>query len=239
MTTAHDYESKIAALLAKAEGTTNAHEAEAYMAKAEKLMLAHGIERANVEAKRPGTVQQEVVIERVYLKNGHGYAMAQIHIAFAVAPNFSCRALQSSMGDGSKMAWFVGHRSDVDEAVRLFNSLIAQSVPQAKHWWKTEGKPSRPWASDNDAYLARREFIFAFASGVRERLQETRRTVVEEAGTGTELVLVERTARVDSWIDSNLQVGKARGGNRNHGGYDASIAGKAAGREAVGQKSLR
>lgn len=231
---ASSIEDTIAKLLAKAEGTDNAHEAEAFMAKAEKLMLQHGVERAALEARRPGSVRQEIVIEKIVVKDGSGYAMALIQIAFAVAPSFDCRALQSRLSTGARVAWFIGHKSDVADAVQLFNSLIAQAPSQALRWQKTE----QPWSSRNDAYLARREFIFAFASGVRSRLAETRNAVVAEAATGTELVLVERSARVDAWVDENLELSKGRSTTRRDGGYFAAIAGHAAGREAVNSKAL-
>ncbi len=233
-------EDKIVKLLAKAEGTDNVHEAEAFMKQAEKLMLQHGVERALVEGKRPGSVQQEIIVEQVQFRNGHGYGSALVQIGFAIAPNFSVRALQSKTRDDKiYWMWFVGHRSDVDQAKQLFNSLLAQAVPQAKHWWKNEGKALYFYPTDNEAYLARREFIYAFASGVRSRLAETRNQVVEESGAGTELVLVDRAARVERWVEDNLEVSKGRSSNRRSGGYAATVAGHAAGREAVGQKSLK
>lgn len=227
-------EDKIAKLLAKAEGTDNAHEAEAFTAMAEKLMLAHGVERAAVEGKRPGSVQQPIVIEKVVVKDGSGYAMALIQIAFAVAPSFDCRALQSSMHGGAKQAWFIGHKSDVEDAVALFNSLVTQAPKQALRWQKE----NQGWADRNEAFLARREFIFSFGSGVRERLTETRKIVVAETGAGTELVLVDRKKRVDSWLDANVGVSKKRATRRSSGGYSAAIAGHSAGRESVGQRSV-
>lgn len=232
-------EDKIAKLLAKAEGTTNPHEAETFMAKAEALMLQHGIERAQLEARRPGQRTDDIVQVRILIKNGHGYAKAMVAIGHAIAPSFSVRSLQSGMPDGSWVLWFVGHRSDVTQAETLFNSLAEQSRKQALHWWKTEGKTAHPFYTDNDAYLARREFIYAFASGVRARLEETRTRLVEEAATGTALVLRERLEVVVEWIDENMQVGKARASSRNHGGMAAAKAGKQAGRDAIGSKGLK
>lgn len=232
-------ETKIANLLAKAESTNHPAEAEAFMAKAEELMLKHGIERANLEAKRPGQKREDIVTVRITVKNGHGYASAMAASAHYIAPFFSVRSLKSSLPDGGQVIWLIGHKSDVEQARTLAESLMEQGRKQALHWWKTEGKATMPWASDNDAYLARREFIFAFASGAQSRLEETRSRVVEEAATGTALVLVERSKLVDNWIDENMQVGKGRASSRKSGGYEARVAGKAAGREAIGTKALK
>jgi hypothetical protein len=231
-------EEKIAKLLAMAEGTTNPHEAEVFMAKAEELMLQHGIDRANLEARKgPGTVKQEIVVRKVHIPNGHGYAAAMAAIGHSIAPSFSVRTLQATGYRDEKIVWLVGHVTDVQDAEQLLNSLIVQSRLQAIHWWKTEGR--YPYATDNDAYLARREFIFAFGRGAGSRLRETRNRVVQEAGPGTELVLVDRGKLVDSWISSNLKVGVARSSSRRSGGEQARSAGHAAGREAVSPRTLK
>jgi hypothetical protein len=230
-------EEKIAKLLAMAEGTTNPHEAEIFMAQAEKLMLKYGIDRAMLDGKA-GSKREEIVVEKISIPNGHGYAVAMVQVGHAVGPSFNLKTLQSNLYDGGKVLWLIGHSSDVRAAEQLVSSLLAQSRSQALHWWKTEGKQSYFSPNDNDAYLARREFIFAFASGVRARLKETRNRVVEEAGTGTELVLVDRASRVESWVDENMKVGKGRASHRNHGGYAAARAGEAAGRDAVTTKKV-
>ncbi len=236
--TTPDIESRIAKLLAKAEGTTNAHEAEAFMAKAEELMLKFGVERANLAAKGPGTKREEIVTTHITIRNGHGYAAAMTAIAHAVGPSFSIHTYQSILRDGGRIVWLVGHKSDVEQVETLVNSLIAQSRTQALHWWKTVGKTEHPWYTDNQAHLARREFIFSFASGVRSRLSETRNRVVEESTPGTELVLVERSKLVDEWVKENMKIGEARKTQRKQGSYSAALAGFQSGRDSIGGKQL-
>lgn len=238
---ATNLEATIAKLLAKAEGTTNPHEAEAFMAKAEELMLKHGIERAQVEAHRPGTVHktEPIVTVRIRVADGHGYALGLVNIAHGIAPTFNVRTLQSTNRyDSSKTVWFIGHEGDVQDATTLFNSLAAQAIPQAKAWWKNEGKHNTIWYTDNDAYLARREFIFGFARGAAARLRETRNRVVAQSSAGTELMLIDRKTLVDKWIDENMQVGKGRATSRRTGGEAARSAGTQAGRDAVGNRSI-
>lgn len=240
---ATEIEIKIAKLLNLAENTTNAHEAEAFTAQAEKLMLKYNIEQATLDAakqKSGAATDLDVVIEQVHIADGHGYALAMLEIAHYIGPSFSLRTLQSSVKDSSaKVAWFIGHRSDVEQAVTLFRSMMIQSKDQAVSWWRTTGKHSTIWMTDNDAYLARREFIFAFGRGVGSRLQETLGKVVAESAAGTELVLVDRRAQVDRWVEGNLKIGKGRTSSRRGGGNAARSAGFQAGRDAINGKALR
>jgi len=238
---ASDIETTIAKLLAKAEGTTNQHEAEAFMAKAEELMLKHGVERAQLEAKQVGATRKTtpIVTVRIVIPDGHGYGIALLNIGHEVGPVFNVRTLQSK-GPKAQVLWFIGHEDDVQDAQTLYTSLAAQAIPAAKAWWKEDGKPNFMWTtpSDNDAYLARREFIFGFARGAGSRLRETRGRVVQEAGSGAELVLVDRKKAVDLWIDQNLEVGKGRATQRRTGGASASQAGRQAGRDAVASRAI-
>ena len=225
-------ETKIAALLSKAESTNHPAEAEAFMRKAEELMLKHGIERANLEA-RENQRQDEIVTSRVHVPNGHGYAAAMAMIAHRTAGSFSVRTLQSNLYRGERVVWFIGYSRDVEQAQKLFGSLATQSRKQALYWWKTEGKALYGRPSDNDAYLARREFIYAFGVGAGDRLSEIRNRTVEEAEAGTSLVLADRRKKVDSWIEENIQTTKGRNTSRRTGGRAARLAGQQAGREAV------
>lgn len=233
---AQDITEKVALLLAKAEGTTNPHEAEAYTKKAEALMLKHGIDLAMAEARRPGTKADPIIIERIRVRGP--FRMAYSGYGVAVAPAFNIKSYKSKVSNSEEDIWLVGHTSDVEQATTLVNSLLVQAPQALDYWWRTEGAELNPAYNTMNQYLAKREFLFAFASGVRSRLAETRRQVVEESGPGTELVLVDRSKLVQDWIGQNMSFSKAKGRGLKGGTESAARAGHAAGREAVGQRSV-
>jgi hypothetical protein len=234
---AQDIAEKVALLLAKAEGTDNPLEAEAYTRKAEELMLKHGIDEAMAAAKRPGAKVDPIVIERVRVKGQ--YRMALVTYGPSVGWAFSVKSYKSEVSKNEQDIWLVGHRTDVDQAATLVRSLLIQAPQALDYWWRTEGAELNPAYNTMNQYLAKREFLFAFGSGVRERLREIHSTAVKAAGTGAELVLVDRSKVVDGWIKENLTFGKARGKSLKGGTMSAARAGHAAGREAVGQKQVR
>lgn len=233
---AQDFAEKVALLLAKAEGTDNPAEAEAYTAKAEELMLKHGIEEAQVQAKRPGAKVDPIIIERIYV-NGT-YEAATVTYGYAVAPTFNCKSYQSKDRTKGHYIWLVGHTSDVEQAAILVRSMLIQSEMAMRYWWENGGRET----SGHDRAtkkLARRQFMFGFGNGVRERLREIHNRVVHESEPGTALVLVDRSKKVDDWVGQNMSFGKGRSRSLKGGSYAAGDAGHAAGREAVGQRSIQ
>lgn len=238
---AQDVAEKVALLLAKAEGTDNPAEAEAYTRKAETLMMKYSLDQAEIAAKRPGTKVDEIVTIRIPVVSQ--YAAALVGYGYAVSDAFSLRAYQQlTTGQGAKATswiWLVGHKSDAEQAETLVKSLLVQAEHAMKFWWANEGRVTCAALPKSKQYAARREFFYAFASGVRSRLAEVRKTVVSEAGSGAELVLVDRKKQVDQWAASNIRTSKTTAGRTQAGDYSARVAGHAAGREAVGQKAVR
>jgi hypothetical protein len=231
---AQDFTEKVALLLAKAEGTDNPLEAEAYTAKAEELMLKHGISEAEAATRRPGHKAEEVVIERIKVYNKMDTAQAQF--GAAVAPAFNIRGYHSKVIDGGFLIWLVGHKSDVEQAAVLVRSLLVQSEHALDHWWRTEGRVHNP--SGLGSHVRKREFMFGFAGGVRERLRETKNRVVAESEPGTDLVLRDRVKIVDDWTKQNIAFSKTKSRSLKGGDYSAGAAGREAGRDAVGTKKV-
>lgn len=231
---AQDIADKVAKLLALAESTTNPAEAEAFTEKAETLMLQYGIEQAQVQAKRPGDKREEIIIEHVRFSNKFYQPMALL--GQSIAPAFNIKGYRSDAGNKQVHIWLVGHKSDVEQAATLVRSLVIQAEAAAAYWWKHEGDKS---LSAWNQFVQQRQFLYGFCNGVRERLTEVRNRVVHEAGPGTELVLVDRSKLVNNWVQENMRFSKGRGSSVKSGEYTAAVAGHAAGREAVGQRSVK
>lgn len=236
---ATDIADKVAKLLSLAERTENPLEAQAFTEKAEELMLRYNIDEAVLASKTPGTKTDPIVMEKFPVSGQ--YAAALVTYGFAVAPSFNLKAYQTlNTGTGAtSYVWLVGHQSDVEQGATLLRSLLIQAESAQKHWWKNEGSVLCAHLGGSKKYAARREFYFAFASGARSRLSEVFNRVVNEAGTGTDLVLVDRKKLVDDWTRANVRTSASRAGRTQAGDYSARVAGHAAGRDAVGSKAIR
>lgn len=232
-----DMKRKIAALLAKAESTTNEHERDAFNEKAERLMLRLGIERAELEAA--GTVRPEDIVEEHRDWTGN-YSIVMVPFVSEVARAFgNLTVLQSKNHNGMRRrTWIIGHKSDVEEFLRLIDSLAVQVMSALKRWQK-EHREERRWDTDMEKYTQNRSFISAFGSTVARRLRDERRQEEETASTGAALVLASKMDRVMEWRDNRYQDLKAaRGGVQTHSSWAAG-AGALAGRSAnLGEKAV-
>lgn len=90
----------------------------------------------------------------------------------------------------------------------LTASLQVQSMVAMRTWWKTE-RALYAWSSEGEKRRARSGFVRGFGVGAAARIRESRRSIVEAAGTGTDLVLAGRRDRVDAAADA-IAGGKAR-----------------------------
>jgi hypothetical protein len=229
---------RIQALLAKAESTTSTHEADAYSAKAEELMLAYGIERSMLDAKK-GSHSDKIVTKHMYFTGS--YDSALVTLAWS-----TCRSLGTVQNLLTKSGWdpntkkkaqalyLIGYESDVDAAIVLITSLQLQALSAQKRWWSTfDGKQ---FMSGMDKFVERRSFIEGFGRGAAARIKETmskaEATYEQEHGEGC-LVPVKnhRAQSIDAYISETYNVSKGRGGNRR-GGMHGGGAGQAAGRNA-------
>jgi len=225
----------IAKLLAKAESTTP-EEAEALTEHAERLMLKYGIEQARIDEQRlrNGEAQEEIVRERMLFTGAYARDIRELgaNVAHALG---SLHPLYGTDVTGGAALYFVGFASDVAQAKLLTSSLQVQAMVAMRAWWSIERH--RCWmASDSDKRRARSSFIRGFGAGAAERIRESRRRIIDESGTGTDLVLASRKDRVTAVVDA-MTTRSAR----RRGGADAASFhhGRRSGREAsTGERQL-
>lgn len=223
---------KIELLLAKAEGTDNEHERDAYTAKAQRLMLEWGIAEADLEAR--GEIKPEPVVQEHKDYRG-SYATAMPVFANSVATGMGAlRVLKTTYGSTARV-YVIGHQSDVNYFWMMMNSLEAQCTSALTTWWKTADE--RQWLGRQEGWKARRQFILSFGHTVGSRLSALRTEVQTEATPGAALVLVDKATRVDEWVDDQYK--KLRSGRGLDGGYAGGAAGRAAGQRAnLGEKAV-
>lgn len=189
----------IAKLLAKAESTTP-EEAEALTEHAERLMLKYGIERARIDEQRArlGEAYEEIVKECILFTGAYARDIRELGAGIALALG----AIRPIYGAGrDSTLYLVGCASDVKQAQILTASLQVQAMVAMRHWWVAE-RGRHPWWSDSDRRRARSGFIRGFGVGAADRIRESREAVIEEAGSGAELVLASRQDRVDAAVDA-------------------------------------
>jgi hypothetical protein len=97
-----------------------------------------------------------------------------------------------------------------------------------RSWWKRE-RDRYQWHSAGERRRARSGFVRGFGIGAFERIGESRSTIIEESGSGTELVLVSRKEKVDDFFDS-IPTRRAR--NRQRANPSAFVHGMISGRAA-------
>lgn len=214
-------------LLAKAESTTP-QEAEALTEHAERLMLKHGIERARLDARRAlhGDAHEEIVRELMLFSGSYARDIRELGAGVAVALG-TVRPLFGASG-GDCALYLVGCASDVSQARILIASLQVQSMVAMRHWWTAE-RDRYPWFDDTVRRRARSGFVHGFAVGAADRIRESRAAVIEESGTGTEIMLASRRERVD---DAVRAMNTRRARSRDGADPGSFLRGRSSGREA-------
>lgn len=180
---------RVRKLLARAEHpTTPPAEAEACSAKAAELMSRHLIDRAVVDAGRSD--HDKPVVRRIVVDAP--YVVGKVVLLDEVAKAFGIRvAIGGTASASSRRCTLVGFPGDLAMVELLFTSLLLQASTAMRH--ASEGHPN--------VKAFRRAFLFGYAYSVGTRLTAVRKDTVREAAAttpGTELVLVDRQARVEA-----------------------------------------
>jgi hypothetical protein len=203
-------------LLAKAEATDFAPEAETFTEKAQALMTRYAIDEALLAAPQD---RLDVRARRVHLLDPYSAEKATLLHVCAEA-NHSRSILHADYG----IATIVGPPLQLDLTEMLFTSLLVQAVKamtESGHRHRGDRSPS-----------FRRAFLISYAQRIGERLADTSLRVQSEAGAELVPVLARTKAAVDDEF-TRLFPHTTTGRSRS---YDAR--GWHAGTEAADRASL-
>jgi len=164
----HKLLNRIRALLAKAEATPYAAEAESFTAKAQDLMTRHAIDEALLGASEE---RIDVLAQRIHLQSP--YASTKASLLNAVGKANRCKVIYF---DQLAIATVVGVPVDVDQVEMLFTSLLIQATRAM-----AEAGAARPGSFDRSATF-RRSFLTAYAVRIGERLSEANTAATESYG---------------------------------------------------------
>lgn len=179
---------RVRKLLAMAESTTNANEAEAFSAKAAALIAAHRLDAAHV---RDSLARGHLAVLPVPIGRG-AYVRARLALLTVVAGHHDCEVVFRT-GPAGTTALVAGFRSDLDMTEVLYTSLHAQAATQMAAL-----RRATPAATQRH----RRSFLFGFARRIGELLDAAGParpgSPAAAGGPAGDLLpdLVERTQRV-------------------------------------------
>src|SRR6202140_1547014 len=165
---------RIAALLRQAEGTHNAHQAQAFMAAAQRLATATSIDLAvarsasSTRTKAQDPVQRPITIGNAGPKGLRTYV--QLFAVIAAAND-----VKVDVASNSTFVYAYGFAEDIDASHALYASLVMQMV-RASESYLASGK-HRP----TPTITARLNFQLAFGARIGRRLSDARDQAQREA----------------------------------------------------------
>lgn len=224
---------RIAALLRQAEGTDNPHEAEAFMAAAQRLATATSIDlavaRSHAATRSPAQAptQRTLTIGAAGSKGLRTYV--QLFVGIAAANDVRC-----DVASNSTFVYAYGFAEDIDTSHALYASLVVQMVRASDAYIGSGAHRPTP------TITARLNFQLAFGARVGQRLAEARDQVRKQATNdrsrtpGTALALRNKEIELHDYYRG---ASKARGtwqASRASAGYSSAArrAGDRAGRRA-------
>ena len=224
---------RIAALLRQAEGTDNPHEAEAFMAAAQRLATATSIDlavarsHADKRTKAQEPVQRMITIGTAGTRGLRTYV--QLFVVIAAANDVKC-----DVASNSTFVYAYGFAEDIDASHALYASLVVQMVRASDTYIGSGAHRPTP------TITARLNFQLAFGARIGQRLSQARDEAQREATEdrssrpGTAIALRDKDIELK---DFYRQASQARGTWRATSataGYSSSArrAGDRAGRRA-------
>ena len=158
---------RIAALLRQAEGTDNAHEAEAFMAAAQRLATATSIDLAVARAHTPQRSAAQAPVQRTISIGPAGTrglrTYVQLFVVIAGANDVRC-----DVASNSTFVYAYGFAEDIDASHALYAGLVVQMVRASDAYIGSGAHRPTP------TITARLNFQLAFGARVGQRLAEAR-----------------------------------------------------------------
>ncbi len=166
--------SRIAALLRQAEGTDNAHEAEAFMAAAQRLATATSIDLAVARAHSAARTAAQAPTQRTITIGEPGARGLRTYVQlFAVIAH--ANDVRCDVASNSTFVYAYGFPEDIDTVHALYASLVVQMVRACDAYLSTGAHKPTP------TITARLNFQLAFGSRIGKRLSEARDEAKKEA----------------------------------------------------------
>ncbi|MCG7594091.1 DUF2786 domain-containing protein [Mycobacterium sp. PSTR-4-N] len=168
---------RIAALLRQAEGTDNTHEADAFMAAAQRLATAASIDLAVARSHSAERTAAQTPVQRTITIGEPGArglrTYVQLFVLIATANDVKC-----DIASNSTFVYAYGFAEDIDATHALYTSLVLQMVRASTDYIASGAHRPTP------TITARINFQLAFGARVGQRLAEAREQAQQEATRG-------------------------------------------------------
>jgi hypothetical protein len=220
---------RLATLLEQAEHFRRHGEdgsADAALALAERLMLRHALGVEDLSAVQRDDVRDPVT--KFVLSFSGIYRQVELLVISKIVNALELGRLimaRDHTETNVDELWVIVHTSEVERLTALLASIRVQLHAALARWWKGSAS-SFGGATAMTKFKARRQFIMSFGTGVSERIERARATLLGEH-PGIEVVLASRQRELDQFFAAfdthNVQV-TLRGG-----ALDAATAGYEAG----------
>lgn len=179
---------RVRGLLAKAESTEYAAEAESFTEKAQELITLHSLHAAlaDIGAAADGPAAIRLATERPYAKE-------KFQLLGQVARANRCQAIGHQ---GFGLVTVVGFRVDLDAVDLLYTSLLVQAT-RAMHGY---GKVTNEWGESTTRSF-RKSFLVGFGSRIGDRLKAAVATATEGVANDDDGRLLPALASRDSAVE--------------------------------------
>lgn len=140
---------KIKKLLAKAEGTNNEAEAQAFLFKAQELMAKNNLDMEDLKVDS----DSKEIIEDVVLSGKKTTAARNLTLALIIAKNFKVEVMLSRRpGIEGKVIVFLGFKEDIKIANMTFTSISKFMEKRRRQIYKQAQKEGRETKGIREAY---------------------------------------------------------------------------------------